>query len=552
MKPLLALVIAVLLASTTFGAGEEPLAIPVRKLLPGFVPVAESGLDPSGWPREIQCQKDGAVMVFVPLGIFTSGLSDEQMKQLARMELTLEGDNFKGKDPVALKKLCLKCLKVLDLILMASRGKPDFDMDTFLPGFVPHLLDAPDRKLAEEDPIQFIAEGFASEWLKRALLAKMVTKRLESRGKKLSEEDMKRVEATDYSPKSLRDIPGARDELERLEKELALVTEKEAASLGFEQLLITWILRRTEREKAAIPKQELEQWEKGGRTLKALLDIPVVRKQFPDEPDLKESVSMLIEGFTRLTQPEFRLAERVERLKADFGKRRRIGVHSFYIDKYEVTNEQYRRFMAQEKDEKHLPGRPGIEVLWSAYSATPNKRKHKLWDDKKRNHDRQPVTCVSGEDAQAYARWAWKTIPTRSQWQRAAVGDGNRLFPWGSDFDASACRSLAGRILNPKTPPPEGKLQTALEAYRIVKRLRNSTVPSKVGSFPKDRSPFGCYDMAGNVSEWVKSGWAKLEIIGGNAASFTQTELMPARSPLGFVDSYKLLGFRTVLMLDKH
>jgi formylglycine-generating enzyme required for sulfatase activity len=137
--------------------------------------------------------------------------------------------------------------------------------------------------------------------------------------------------------------------------------------------------------------------------------------------------------------------------------RHRVVLDAFYIDKYEVTNALYGRFM-------QTTGRPAPS----------------LWNDAKFNAESQPVVGVSWHDADAYCKWAGKRLPAEAEWEKAARGTDGRKYPWGDQWDAS--RANAENRLG-KTAP--------------------------VGSYPGGVSPYGAHDMAGNVWEWVADWFDK-------------------------------------------
>jgi sulfatase modifying factor 1 len=131
-----------------------------------------------------------------------------------------------------------------------------------------------------------------------------------------------------------------------------------------------------------------------------------------------------------------------------------VQISAFYIDKTEVTNLQYKEFIAVtgHREPSH----------WR-YRTFP--------DARMADH---PVVNVSWEDAAAYAAWVGKRLPTEAEWERAALGDGRNDYPWGR-----SCNPECANFDN-----ADGK-----------------TTP--VERFPRGVSPMGVWDMCGNVSEWV-------------------------------------------------
>ena len=101
--------------------------------------------------------------------------------------------------------------------------------------------------------------------------------------------------------------------------------------------------------------------------------------------------------------------------------------------------------------------------------------------------------CVSFEDALKYCEWKTKKeglqgcqyrLPTEYEWEKAARGTDGRVYPWGDEFDKEKCNSSEAGI--------------------------NDT--TSVDKYPEGVSPYGCYDMTGNVWEWVDSWLDKEEM----------------------------------------
>lgn len=128
--------------------------------------------------------------------------------------------------------------------------------------------------------------------------------------------------------------------------------------------------------------------------------------------------------------------------------------NAFYIDLYEVTNRDYKKFVdATQRTPPHH---------WTQGHTPKGKEDH-------------PVTYVSWFDANDYCQWTGKRLPTEQEWEKAARGEGGNIYPWGNLWS----------------------LEKSNNPYK------HSTGTQPVGSYPEGRSVYGLYDMSGNVWEWV-------------------------------------------------
>jgi serine/threonine-protein kinase len=189
-----------------------------------------------------------------------------------------------------------------------------------------------------------------------------------------------------------------------------------------------------------------------------------------------------------------------------------VEVKPFFIDRNEVTNEEYQRFISATK--RRAPAH------WVGGKVPDGQMK-------------LPVVNVSWGDANAYARWAKKRLPGEAEWEFAARGTDARVYPWGNEWKpdyANAGQGRKGRIL-------------------------------EAGSYAPGASPFGALDMCGNVWEWTASDFkdypgskipsafvgAGLKVIRGGAYDATPknstTTYRGAVSPDG---AYDKTGFRCV------
>lgn len=162
-------------------------------------------------------------------------------------------------------------------------------------------------------------------------------------------------------------------------------------------------------------------------------------------------------------------------------------VASFYVDRTEVTNREYRKFRPDY-------GYPEGE-------------------------DSLPVTNVTYAEAEAYAKAMGKRLPTEDEWEKAARGADGRRFPWGDTWDPARVAARRSRSeAEGKLPEPAlAQSKTPNACLLFPSRVR------PVGSVPGGASPYGALDMAGNAWEWVQgfyNGNKEMRILRGGAVGY--------------------------------
>jgi formylglycine-generating enzyme required for sulfatase activity len=130
---------------------------------------------------------------------------------------------------------------------------------------------------------------------------------------------------------------------------------------------------------------------------------------------------------------------------------------SFYVDRYEVTNAQYARYVFATGS--RAPGG------WQGQPTHP------------RGEGDYPVVGINQSEAEAYCKWLGKRLPTEEEWEKAARGEEGTLYPWGNQYE-------------------RGKANTWEEGRRK---------PVSVYEYPDDTSIYQVHGLAGNVAEWTST-----------------------------------------------
>jgi len=194
-----------------------------------------------------------------------------------------------------------------------------------------------------------------------------------------------------------------------------------------------------------------------------------------DNPDTKDLVFVIwansndkaYKDMVYIPGGSFRMGSK---FNSDEKPKHQVTVKSFYLDKYEVTVAQFRQFC--KSTQRPMPKQPS-------------------W-----NNDSHPVVNIGWDDANVYAKWAGKRLPTEAEWEYVARSGEQRLYyAWGN---VNPTRRNGGNIA-------DESIRAEKRFWKIWKGYHDGFVyTAPVGSFNPNQ--FGVYDMTGNVCEWC-SDW---------------------------------------------
>jgi iron(II)-dependent oxidoreductase len=160
-----------------------------------------------------------------------------------------------------------------------------------------------------------------------------------------------------------------------------------------------------------------------------------------------------LDTMVRVPAGEFRMGTDLERADVLDKPEHKVTLPEYYLDKYLVTNAQYARFL-----------------------VATHRRPPSTWKEGRigQGEAMLPVTMVSWDDAEAYAKWAGKRLPHEAELEKAGRGTDARRWPWGNTMDPAR-----------------------LNTYQ------NVGFPSNVMAYPGGASVYGVFDLSGNVAEWT-------------------------------------------------
>jgi len=201
-----------------------------------------------------------------------------------------------------------------------------------------------------------------------------------------------------------------------------------------------------------------------------------------------------IDGMTMVYVPagEFTMGSPDGVGNSDEHPQHQVYLDAYWIDQTEVTNVMFAKFITETnyQTDAEILGESRVFAGSVRETIIGANWKHPQGSNSNLDGiDDHPVVQVSWNDASAYCEWAERTLPTEAQWEKAARGVNGLTYPWGEEKAAGNLANLADSNLN--VPWAENQIS---DGYQFS---------APVGSYEDGKSPYGAYDMAGNVWEWV-------------------------------------------------
>ena len=237
----------------------------------------------------------------------------------------------------------------------------------------------------------------------------------------------------------------------------------------------------------------------------SLIGIYAACDKSPVEDDSKPDANQpnleaILKDMVLIPAGEFLMGALEDEGAYDEHPQHKVYLDDYYIDKYEVTNAQFKEFVEatgyvtdaerkgsgtvwNPKEDGRLSLYSFHDVNWQCPNAWRGNRGHPdAWEDWTLNMN-YPVVQVSWNDTRAYAKWAGKRLPMEAEWEKAARGDDARKWPWGNEFYLNIDGVTTHANIGGKSLLPAGCFSTGISSY-------------------------GVYNLTGNVQEWVADWYA--------------------------------------------
>jgi formylglycine-generating enzyme required for sulfatase activity len=216
----------------------------------------------------------------------------------------------------------------------------------------------------------------------------------------------------------------------------------------------------------------LEEQIKKSNEEKVIITMPATSNEEDDSIKISgvEIITNEIDGTELVLIPEGELSAGGGGVFGDDGRGQFIvSLHAYYLARYPVTNAQYALFLTKRNPNlKELKEWIGLDNKWCFI------RKSAIGYEVFGGKNEHPVVNISWYGADAYCKWAGLRLPTELEWEKGARGVDGRVYPWGNDWDESMCRNSENH---------------------------GDETTCSVISYPNGISPWGLFQMVGNVQE---------------------------------------------------
>ena len=197
---------------------------------------------------------------------------------------------------------------------------------------------------------------------------------------------------------------------------------------------------------------------------------PQKKKDEPQTVAVVRQAVIVKDGMAKIPGGKFTMGTDDKKAPPNERPARSVTVPPFWLDKTEVTVAAYRACV--EKGTCPKPAHSSVSCTWD------------------QGDPQLPISCVPWTSAQTYCSSVGKRLPREVEWEMAARGSSPIRYPWGGQT-AAGCGAAVTLASDATQRSCAGKR------------------PMKVGSHVSGASPFGIYDMSGNVEEWVADWYAE-------------------------------------------